>query len=422
MMLVYFKGKGVWFDFPSVDSPKRNAAFKKWIAENLPATGDDSNGEEREKYSANLAEWNKNNPPPKYKVVEDEISLEKERFFDFSKPVLSYQPEEADVFALFKLKAKDERQLRYEGEVTVSTLLPCDHPDGDRSGFFFRLDAPQTFTHKDVFLDKPDKPANRETIESKVAPINSDLGYVDVFFKGYGCWTSDIYLIEESSGEPTIHIPIGKQVNESSVCGVFALGIDDRIAYKHSKSLDGVCTLLPCTTHSNRVSTPEIDWSRIQNIGTLGVDLFVDVYFSIDRKRPERPIIAKPDNPTNSLTIENDGAISQEATEPESAKVIQPNNNEFAFSGLLHIPSGVDDWFEVIDVMTKAFYDKNNVMPTKAKAWAELCTNTPIGYGISSDDNNLSLTMPGVIKLLNKRSFDRRWTKYTAKSNPFKPN
>jgi hypothetical protein len=39
--------------------------------------------------------------------------------------------------------------------------------------------------------------------------------------------------------------------------------------------------------------------------------LFYDAFFSIYRKRPERPIIAKPDNPTNSLTIENDSASSQ---------------------------------------------------------------------------------------------------------------
>jgi len=250
MMLVYFKGKGVWFDFPSVDSLKRFNALKKWLAENRPDTsGGDHNENDWEKFSTKLAEWRKNNPPPKYKVVEDEISLEKERFFDFPEPVLSYQPEEADVFALFQLKAKDERQLRYEGAVTVSTLLPCDHPDGDRSGFFFKPDMPCTFTIKDVFLDEPEKPTNKGAIESddkinnqqgvvdkkQVVAINSDLDYVDVFFKGYGIWTSDIYLIEESSGEPTIHIPIGKQINESSVCGVFVLGHTDTIAHKHYK-------------------------------------------------------------------------------------------------------------------------------------------------------------------------------------------
>jgi|GEM_PF-4659120 len=112
----------------------------------------------------------------------------------------------------------------------------------------------------------------------------------------------------------------------------------------------------------------------------------------------------------------------QAATEPVSAKVIQPNNNEFALSGLLHKPNGEDDWFEVIDVMTKAFYLEHGVRPTKAQAWTQLCTNPPTGYGIKPDDGNKELTMTGFIKALNKRSFDRRWAKYTAKSNPFKPN
>ena len=115
------------------------------------------------------------------------------------------------------------------------------------------------------------------------------------------------------------------------------------------------------------------------------------------------------------------GAVSDTGGVPTSAKSIKASSNEFSFSGLLHKPSDVDDWFEVIDVMTKAFYVKNEAMPTKAQAWAELCTNTPIGYGIESKGNQ-SLTMPGVAKEFNKRSFDRRWAKYTAKSNPFKPN
>ncbi|MDP1664577.1 MAG: hypothetical protein Q8L79_05555 [Methylobacter sp.] len=119
--------------------------------------------------------------------------------------------------------------------------------------------------------------------------------------------------------------------------------------------------------------------------------------------------------------VGNAGAVDGVAIKPASAKSIKANSNEFSFSGLLHIPSGVDDWFEVIDVMTKAFYANKNAMPTKAQAWAELCTNTPIGYGIESMGNQ-SLTMPGVAKEFNKRSFGRRWGKYTAKSNPFKPN
>ena len=113
--------------------------------------------------------------------------------------------------------------------------------------------------------------------------------------------------------------------------------------------------------------------------------------------------------PQKTEAVGDAGAGSDTAREPTGAKS-KANNNEFSFSGLLHIHSGVDDWFEVIDVMTKAFYIKNNAMPTKAQAWAELCTNTPTGYGIKSNINQ-SLIMPGITKEFNKRSFDRRWTK-----------
>jgi len=120
--------------------------------------------------------------------------------------------------------------------------------------------------------------------------------------------------------------------------------------------------------------------------------------------------------------LANVGGEKQGGTEQTNSKAIQPNSNEFAFSGLLHIPSGNDDWFEVIDVMTKAFYEKNKAMPTKAQAWAQLCTNPPDDYAVTFDKNKDGLIMPEITKAFKKRSFDRRWAKYTAKSNPYKTN
>lgn len=114
------------------------------------------------------------------------------------------------------------------------------------------------------------------------------------------------------------------------------------------------------------------------------------------------------------------GAGSQD-TEQVSAKAIKPNRNEFEFSGLLHVPPGNDDWFEVIDIMTKAFYLEHKAMPTKAQARTQLWTSPPKDYGVTVDENNC-LKISGVIKPFNTRSFGRRWNKYTAKSNPFKPN
>lgn len=113
--------------------------------------------------------------------------------------------------------------------------------------------------------------------------------------------------------------------------------------------------------------------------------------------------------------VGNSGKGNQAATEPASA-------NEFEFSELLHKPSHKDDWFEVIDDMTKAFYREHNEMPTEAQAWTQLCQNPPHCYGIRPDDDETSLTMPGAGRPLTKRSFRRRWVKYTAKLSPFKPN
>ncbi len=100
------------------------------------------------------------------------------------------------------------------------------------------------------------------------------------------------------------------------------------------------------------------------------------------------------------------------------SKQLNQSDNDFKFSELLNMPNGKDDWFEVIDAMTKDYYlELNNLMPTKAQAWVRLCENPPTGYGITASKDNLSITMIGIVKPFNKRSFDRRWAKYTAKSN-----
>lgn len=116
-------------------------------------------------------------------------------------------------------------------------------------------------------------------------------------------------------------------------------------------------------------------------------------------------------------TVGDGGAGSQGDTEPESIKNIKPNSNELDFSGLLNKPQKQDDWFEVIDVMTEDFHNSQvGKMPTKAQAWAKLCDNPPEGYGITiGGKNNDCLNMPGV-NPLSKRSFDRRWKKYTNKA------
>ncbi|MGZ8152367.1 MAG: hypothetical protein ACXW0Q_05790 [Methylovulum sp.] len=147
--------------------------------------------------------------------------------------------------------------------------------------------------------NKKNEQQNRVTQKQLLDVKKPDLdNNVDVFFNGYGNWITTIYLIEE----PGLHIKIGEQWNESYACGVFVLGHTDTIAFKHTKSLEGIYTLFPCTTHSDRVFPPDVDWSKIQKIGTLGNDLYVDVSFSIDTKKSKPLSIAVPDKPTHAKT------------------------------------------------------------------------------------------------------------------------
>lgn len=204
---------------------------------------------------------------------------------------------------------------------------------------------------------------------------------------------------------------------------------DNGVKYAAVSTLHGVLrtSLLPSGLAVRKKSCRTKDGN--QDFLTVSAQDFADFLKQVERQPSECILewfaafgVAWPIYELQAEAVADDGAGSQEATEPASAKVIQVNSNEFEFSGLLHKPSDIDDWFEAIDVMTKAFYNLHNAMPTKAQAWTQLSANPPIGYGIESASDNLSLTMTGVIKAFNKRSFNRRWAKYTAKSNPFKPN
>lgn len=75
------------------------------------------------------------------------------------------------------------------------------------------------------------------------------------------------------------------------------------------------------------------------------------------------------------------GTSSQADTKPTPLKQA---NNDVKFSGLLNIPQKIDDWFEVIDNMTTAFYSESNAKPTKAQAWVNLWASPPEGYKITT--------------------------------------
>ena len=119
------------------------------------------------------------------------------------------------------------------------------------------------------------------------------------------------------------------------------------------------------------------------------------------------------------LVLEDAGTVSQVqiSEQPLGLKATKPSN-DIDFSGLLNIPSKVDDWFRVIDDMTRGFYAKWGKMPNETQAWGALWKNPPEGYEITTgkDRGDDCLIMPGVTNL-SKRGFSDRWKKYTRKKS-----
>ncbi|MDO9142360.1 MAG: hypothetical protein Q7U38_18735 [Methylobacter sp.] len=133
-------------------------------------------------------------------------------------------------------------------------------------------------------------------------------------------------------------------------------------------------------------------------------------------EKPLRDWFEQQAAPAQAEILADAGAVDD--VEPETNPPLgKPNNNELALSGLLNEPANKDDWFEVIDEMTKEFYINNqNTMPSKVQARAALWKDSP-KHGITV--NGEDLKMIGVTKPLNPRSFNRRWNEYT---NQIKPN
>ncbi|MBL1265728.1 hypothetical protein [Candidatus Methylomicrobium oryzae] len=91
--------------------------------------------------------------------------------------------------------------------------------------------------------------------------------------------------------------------------------------------------------------------------------------------------------------------------------------NDIADSGLLNEPSRKDDWFQVIDDMTRAFHTDFKILPNEVQAWGKLCEKPPAGYEITTSTCNGEdyLKMPGA-PLLSRTAFAKRWAKYTTNS------
>jgi hypothetical protein len=146
-------------------------------------------------------------------------------------------------------------------------------------------------------------------------------------------------------------------------------------------------------------------------------------------------VITPIPEPTNAPPVDSEnlqglsvGDLENQPTDSNNhvIKNNKVNNNDFEPSGLLNTPKKQDDWFEVIDKMTKKFHEKYGAIPTSTQAFDSLC-NTPLaGYTIKVSDeikikknggknSVVYLNMSG--KKLSRDAFMQRWLKrYTKQS------
>ena len=111
----------------------------------------------------------------------------------------------------------------------------------------------------------------------------------------------------------------------------------------------------------------------------------------------------------------NERSENLSETPAKETKPINQNSNSLDFSGLLNNPLKKDDWFCVIDDMTRAFHAEFDKIPNEPQAWGALWTNPPEGYKITTGKAQADdcLFMPGT-KPLSKSSFTKRWSNYTT--------
>ena len=198
---------------------------------------------------------------------------------------------------------------------------------------------------------------------------------IDVFFQGWGQWFFD---------DGDIDFPVSLL---STACGVFSLTESDSIAYWHSRSLNGVNVLLPCKNH------PHSAFYRSFKNDDCAIECIDSHYFRIDYEK--------------NVTL----CIASEYPEAKNGVL---NLTEFGLKPLIKEPDRKDAWYEAISDMVKDFYSDNKKLPNKYQAWAQLWTEPPVGYRITTgkEKGEDILFMPGESPL-SQSSFVKRWNKYT---------
>ena len=223
----------------------------------------------------------------------------------------------------------------------------------------------------------------------------------EVIFDGWGKW------VESGINDSTTY-ELGL---EYKCVGILAMSSDDEFRYDNGLiELKKLTKLYPCLTN------PKCHFKELITLfekdGCNDYPAFnSEIEYGLPINQAEFPtfLIRK------ILDIRiNERSENLSETPAKETKPINQNSNSLDFSGLLNNRLKKDDWFCVIDDMTKAFHAKFDKIPNEPQAWGALCTNPPEGYEITTgkvkgDD---CLFMPGT-KPLSKSSFTKRWSTYT---------
>ncbi len=157
-------------------------------------------------------------------------------------------------------------------------------------------------------------------------------------------------------------------------------------------------------TSRNLEQSSRIMQNQLQRQQQMRIDAHVEAMRIIEAEK-----LAKQGNDNQQVNVDVGNHAETAPT------LLNQNSNNSDFSGLLNNPSKKDDWFLVIDDMTRGFHAKFGKIPNETQAWGALWKNPPEGYEITTgkDRGDDCLIMPGITNL-SKRAFNERWKKYTA--------
>lgn len=227
----------------------------------------------------------------------------------------------------------------------------------------------------------------------------------EVVFNGWGQWfDTDIY--------GSITYELG---SDYDFVGTLAMSCDDEIRYDNGFiTYKQLTRLYPCPD-----SDPKCHFQQLKACFRNGE---CSDYAGFNSECEHSLPITQADSPTFLINkdkefhinikprLENPSEIPVKETQP-----INQNSNSLDFSGLLNNLIKKDDWFCVIDDMTRAFHTEFGKIPNETQAWGALWTNPPEGYEITTGNvkGRDFLFMPGT--KLSRSSFTKRWGTYTRR-------